>query len=305
MNWKPLNITKPLKTTLCVLLLGVLSYAPPLLSQSSGLLATGARVTLVRAGFGFLEGPVADESGNLFFTDIDNNRVQRLSLSGELTTVYEPSNNANGLTMDLNGNLLICEQSGQRLTSMDARGNITVVADRYDGNQFNSPNDVWVHPGGGIYFTDPRYRFPEGDPPQDGEHVYYVSPNRSSVTRVVEDMAKPNGVVGTEDGQTLYVADTQLRKVFQFDVAADGSLTNRREFADQGSDGMTLDERGNVYLTWGGGVGIFNPDGDRIEFIDVPENPANVGFAGADGRTLYMTARTGLYSIRMNVGASR
>ena len=296
---------KPLKSTLSLMLLGGLAYSPQLLGQSSGLLATGAQVRLVRAGFGFLEGPVADASGNLFFTDIDNNRVHRLSVRDELTVVYEPSNNANGLTMDLNGNLLICEQSGQRVTSMDARGNISVVADSYNGNKFNSPNDVWVHPGGGLYFTDPRYRFPQGDPSQDGEHVYYVSPDRSSITRVVDDMAKPNGVIGTEDGQTLYVADTQLRKVFQFDIAADGSLTNRREFADQGSDGMTMDERGNVYLTWGGGVGIFNPDGERIDFIDVPENPANVGFAGADGRTLYMTARTGLYSVRMNVNASR
>ena len=216
-----------------------------------------------------------------------------------------PSNNANGLTMDLNGNLLICEQSAQRVTSRDAQGNITVIADTYNGRKFNSPNDVWVHPDGGIYFTDPRYRFPEGDLSQDGDHVYHVSSDRSSITRVVDDMAKPNGVIGTEDGRTLYVADTQLRKVFQFDIAEDGSLSNRREFADQGSDGMTMDERGNVYLTWGPGVGIFNPDGERIEFIDTPENPANVGFAGADGRTLYLTARTGLYSVRMNVRASR
>ena len=290
---------------LAVIMLGGLSLPLHLLGQSSGLVQAGAEVIKVRGDFGFIEGPVADASGNLFFTDIDNNRVHRLSVSGELTVVYEPSNNANGLTMDLNGNLLICEQSAQRVTSRDAQGNITVIADTYNGRKFNSPNDVWVHPDGGIYFTDPRYRFPEGDPSQDGEHVYHVSPDRSSITRVVDDMAKPNGVIGTEDGRTLYVADTQLRKVFQFDIAEDGSLSNRREFADQGSDGMTMDERGNVYLTWGPGVGIFNPDGERIEFIDTPENPANVGFAGADARTLYLTARTGLYSVRMNVRASR
>lgn len=299
MNWKLLN------NLLSVTLLGGLSYSPHLLGQSSGLLETDAEVIKVHGDFGFLEGPVADASGNLFFTDIDNNRVHRLSVNGELTVVYEPSNHANGLTMDLNGDLLICEQSAQRVTSMDADGKISVVADSYNGNKLNSPNDAWVHPNGGIFFTDPRYRYPEGDRSQDGEHVYYVSPDRSSITRVVNDMAKPNGVIGTEDGQTLYVADTQLRKVFQFDIAEDGSLTNRQEFADQGSDGMTMDEHGNVYLTWGGGVGIFNPDGERIEFIDTPENPANVGFGGADGRTLYMTARTGLYSVRMNVSASR
>ena len=296
---------KQLDTLVAVILLGGPSSSPHLLGQSSGLLETGAEVIKVRGDFGFLEGPVADAAGNLFFSDIDNDRVHRLSVTGELTVVYEPSNNANGLTMDLNGNLLICEQSAQRVTSRDAEGNITVLADTYDGSKLNSPNDVWVHPNGGIYFTDPRYRFPEGARSQDGEHVYYVSPDRSSITRVVDDMAKPNGVIGTEDGRTLYVADTQLRKVFKFDIAPDGSLTNRREFADQGSDGMTMDERGNVYLTWGMGVGIFNPDGERIEYIDTPEAPANVGFAGADGRTLYMTARTGLYSVRMTVHASR
>lgn len=275
------------------------------LAQDSGLIANGAEVIEVRDGFIFLEGPVADESGTLFFTDIDNNRVHKYTPDGEFTVIYEPSNHANGLTLDLNGDLLICEQSAQRITRMDSNGNVTVVVDSYDGKPFNSPNDIWVHPNGSIYFTDPRYRFPEGPPSQPGEYVYRVAPGGNSAEPVILDIPKPNGIVGTEDGRILYVASTQLRKIFKFDINADGSVSNRTEFADQGSDGMALDQHGNVYLTWAGGISIRNPEGEQIDFIEAPQNPANVGFGGIDGKTLFMTARTGLYSIRMNVTASR
>lgn len=270
----------------------------------SGLVHAGAEVIEEGNGFAFLEGPVSDKSGNLFFTDIDNNRVHKLTADVELSVAYEPSNHANGLTLDQNGDLLICEQSGQRITRMDSQGNISVVADSYNGKPFNSPNDAWVHPDGSIYFTDPRYSFPEGELSQDGQHVYRIATD-GSVTRVIDDLGQPNGVIGTEDGRTLYIADTQLRKVFRYDLSNDGTVSNRREFADQGSDGMTMDERGNVYLTWVGGVSIYNPAGERIEFIETPQMPANVGFGGRDGKTLFMTARTGLYTIRMNVVASR
>lgn len=277
----------------------------PAHAQDSGLIADGAELVEVRGGFGFLEGPVTDRSGDLYFTDINNNRIWRYTAGGEFEVAIEPSNNANGLTLDLDGSLLICEQNAQRITRREADSSLSVVADSYDGAPFNSPNDLWVHPDGSIYFTDPRYRFPEGPPSQPGEYVYRISPDRQSVEALVTDIPKPNGIVGTEDGSTLYLASTETLKIYRFDIAADGTLENRIEFADQGSDGMTLDEFGNVYLTWRGGVSIRNPDGDEIEFIETPQNPANVGFGGADGRTLYMTARTSLYSLRMDVTASR
>lgn len=287
--------------------LASLLATPVALAQSldSGLVTANAEVIEVGNDFAFLEGPVADAAGNLFFTDIDNNRVHKLDTAGTLSTVYEPSNHANGLTLDLDGSLLICEQSGQRLTRLTTDGVLSVVAASYQGKPFNSPNDAWVHPDGSIYFTDPRYNYPEGPLSQPGEYVYRIAPDRQSVSAVITDIPKPNGIVGTEDGSTLYVASTQLRKVFRYTIDAGGSLSNREEFADQGSDGMTLDERGNVYLTWVGGVSIRNPRGEQIEFIETPQMPANVGFAGSDGKTLYMTARTGLYSVRMNVRASR
>ncbi|MFT6296164.1 MAG: gluconolactonase [Glaciecola sp.] len=274
-------------------------------APSVQLIATQAHVIEVASGFGFLEGPVADQIGNLFFTDINNNTVHKMNASGQISAAYSPSNHANGLTLDLDGSLLICEQSGQRISKLAADGSMSTVVDTYAGKPFNSPNDLWVNPNGSIYFTDPRYNFPPGEISQDGEYVYLISQDRSHVLPVITDIPKPNGVVGTEDGKHLYIASTELRKVFRFDINADGSLDNKIEFADQGSDGMTLDQQGNVYLTWVGGVSIRNPQGEQIEFIETPQMPANVGFGGADGKTLFMTARTSLYSIKMNVTASR
>lgn len=266
---------------------------------------TGAEVIEVASGFGFLEGPVADQFGNLFFTDINNNIVHKMTAGGQISSAYSPSNHANGLTLDLDGSLLICEQSGQRISKLAADGSVSTVVDSYAGKPFNSPNDLWVNPNGSIYFTDPRYNFPAGEISQEGEYVYLISKDRSQVEPVITDIPKPNGVVGTEDGKHLYIASTELRSVFRFTINPDGSLANKIEFANQGSDGMTLDQYGNVYLTWVGGVSVRNPQGEQIEFIQTPQMPANVAFGGPEGKTLFMTARTSLYSIKMNVTASR
>lgn len=287
------------------LLIATLGLIQATFAAESGLIAPDAKVIEVQGGFGFLEGPVSDAVGNLYFSDIDNNRLHKLAPTGDLSSFHEPSNRANGLTLDLDGGLLICEQEAQRLVKMDNNGNVSVVADGYRGRPFNSPNDAWVHPSGSIYMTDPRYQYPVGSLSQDGEYVYHISSDRQRVTAIITDIPKPNGVVGTEDGSTLYVASTELRKVFRYDIESDGTVSNRTEFADQGSDGMTLDEQGNVYLTWVGGVSVRSPAGEELEFIETAQMPANVGFGGRDGRTLFMTSRTSLYSIRMNVEASR
>tara|TARA_B110000444_G_C18772545_1_gene563297 strand:- start:238 stop:1077 length:840 start_codon:yes stop_codon:yes gene_type:complete len=274
-------------------------------AAESGLIAPGAEVVEVQGGFGFLEGPVSDASGNLYFSDINNNRLHKLSITGEISSFHEPSNYANGLTLDLDGGLLICEQDAQRLVKMDSSGNITVIADSYQGKPFNSTNDVWVHPNGSIYMTDPHYQYPLSGPSQEGEYVYRISSDHQQVDAIITDVPKPNGVVGTEDGKTLYIASTEVRKIFRYDINSDGTVSNRTDFAEQSSDGMTLDEHGNVYLTWRDGVSIRNPAGVEIEFIKTEQMPANVGFAGRDGKTLFMTSRSSLYSLQMNVRASR
>lgn len=267
--------------------------------QETTLVAPGATVQRIATGFGFLEGPAADPDGNLFFTDIPNERIHRWSPEEGVTVYRSPSGRANGLRFDLDGNLLVCEMGNRRVTSVDSTGTLTVVVDRFEGRRFNSPNDLWVDPRGGIYFSDPRYG-PTDDQELDGYHVYYVSPDRDLVLRVTEDLVRPNGIVGTPDGSRLYVADHGGGRTYVYTPNPDGTLGNRRLFVSQGSDGMTLDERGNVYLT-GEDVTIYNPDGRPVGSIAVPEPPANLAFGGADGRTLFVTARTSLYAVEMTV----
>ncbi len=173
------------------------------------------------------------------------------------------------------------------------------MAEGLEGRRFNSPNDLWIDPDGGIYFSDPRYG-QDDDKEMDGDHVYYISPDRVSVQQVTDDLVRPNGIVGTTDGSRVYVADEGSGRTYVYTRTEDGSLTNKQLFVAQGADGMTMDERGNVYLT-GPDITIYNPGGEPVGSIAVPEAPANLTFGGPDGTTLYITARTSLYSVEMTV----
>lgn len=265
----------------------------------ASVVATDAKVEKLAGGFRFTEGPAADARGNIFFSDIPNNRIHKWSLDGKLTTFREDSGGANGLYFDQKGNLLACEGGGRRLVSIDPKGNVTVLADKYDGKPFNSLNDLWIDPKGGVYFTDPRYGRRD-NMQQDGEHVYYLTPDRRKVIRVIDDMVRPNGIIGTRNGEKLYVADHGGKKTFVYKINEDGTLSNKKLFAPEGSDGVTTDNQGNVYLTTKV-VAVYNKKGEKIEEIEVPEQPANVTFGGRDKRTLFITARTSLYAVRMSV----
>lgn len=288
----------PVLRTLVVLPL-VLSGVGLEARSAEPLVAEGARVKKLADGFRFTEGPARDAEGNVYFTDIPNNRIHKWSLDGKLTTFRENSGGANGLYFDRKGNLLACEGGNRRVTSISPDGEVTVLADSYNGKKLNSPNDLWIDPHGGVYFTDPRYGSQDGLE-LDGFHVYYITPDRNRLVRVIDDLVKPNGVVGTRDGKTLYVADAGGNKTYAYAVQPDGSLKDRRLVTEQGSDGMTLDEHGNVYLTRGT-VTVYSPQGKQIATIETPEAPANVCFGGRDNRTLFITARTGFYAIPMQV----
>lgn len=270
--------------------------------EAASVVAPGAKVEKLAGGFRFTEGPAADAKGNIFFSDIPNNRIHKWSLDGTLSTFRENSGGSNGLYFDNKGNLLACEGGGRRLVSIDPQGNVTVLADRYQNKRFNSLNDLWLDPKGGIYFTDPSYGRRD-NLEQDGEHVYYLSADRKKLIRVINDMVRPNGVIGTPDGKRLYVADHGGKKTFVYKINNDGTLSNKKLFAPEGSDGMTIDNEGNVYLTTRV-VAVYNKNGEKIESIEVPEGPANVCFGGPDNHTLFITARTSLYSIRMRVKAA-
>lgn len=269
----------------------------------ASLVAPGAEVVKLAGGFRFTEGPAADASGDVYFTDIPSQRIHIWSTEGVLSTFREDSGRANGLMFDPSGDLLVCEHADGRLVSIDRNGGVTVLADQYEGKRFNSPNDLWIDPKAGVYFTDPRYGNRDSME-LDSEDVYYLSPDRKSVTRVIDDLVRPNGVIGTPDGKTLYVADQKGGTVYRYVIQPDGSLTGRDAFAAYGADGMTMDERENLYLA-ADVVRIFDPDGNALGKIEVPERPSNLCFGGPDGKTLFVTARTSLYSVRMTVGPAR
>jgi gluconolactonase len=278
-------------------------------AMDTNIIAPGAKLETLAREFKFTEGPTADAKGNVFFTDQPNDRIMKWSVDGKLSTYKQPAGRANGMFFDAKGNLIACADEKNELWSISPDGKVTVLAKEYDGKPLNGPNDVWVRDGGSMYFTDPFYKRPwwtHDKPPQDGEHVYFLSADRKTLKRVADDLAQPNGIIGTPDGKTLFVADIRARKTYGYDIQPDGSLAGKRLVCELGSDGMTLDERGNLYLT-GKGVIVFDKTGKQIAHIDVPERwTANVSFGGKDHQTLFITASEGLYSIRMNVkGANK
>jgi gluconolactonase len=271
--------------------------------------APGAKLEKLAGGFKFTEGPAPDADGNVYFTDQPNDRILKWSTDGKLTTFMEPCGRSNGLCFDKDGTLWACADEKNELWKIDVKTKEkTVVVKDFGGKLLNGPNDVWVRPDGGAYFTDPYYKRPywkRGPKEQDKEAVYYLSPG-GVLTRADGDYKQPNGIIGTPDGKTLYVADIGGNKTYQYDIQADGTLKNRKEFCAQGSDGMTIDEAGNVYFTLGKAVTVYDKTGKKVATIDVPEGTTNVCFGGKDMKTLFITAGTSLYSIQMKVkGAAR
>ena len=213
----------------------------------------------------------------------------------------EPSGRANGLFFDAKGKLIACADGDNELWKISKKKKVTVIAKNWDWKRLNGPNDVWVHSSGGIYFTDPFYArdyWNHKASEQEEQRLYYRAPD-GKVSIAADGFAQPNGLVG--QGNTLYVTDIRGRKTYKFNVEPDGKLTSKTLFCEMGSDGMTLDEKGNVYLV-GRGVTIYNPQGEVIEKIPVPEGwTANVTFGGKDRKTLFITASKSVFTLQMNV----
>jgi gluconolactonase len=269
------------------------------LLAAQGVVAPGAAVREVAKGFRFTEGPASDGRGGVYFSDIPNARIHHLGPDGTVRVVREDSGGANGLWVTPDGRLLACEGVARRVTARSKNGGVTTLAATHDGEPLNSPNDLWVDGDGGIWFTDPRYGDQSGLK-QGGFHVYYLAPGTEEPVRVIDDLVKPNGLIGTRDGKTLYVADPGDRKTYVYRIEGPGRLGEKRLFAETGSDGLTLDEHGNLYVT-AASVLVFSPDGRLRQQIRVPQRPSNVTFGGPDGRTLFITARTSVYALAMAV----
>lgn len=254
------------------------------------------------SGFSFTEGPAADPGGNVYFTDQPNNRIMLWTIEDILLTWKNPSGRSNGLVFDKTGNLIACADENNQLWEISPQGEVRILVSNFEGKLLNGPNDVWVGNDNSLYFTDPYYQRPywkRSEMEQPGQYVYYLSPNREEL-RVVEDrLVRPNGIAGSPDGKILYVADIGDSKTYSYRIGEKGYLEDRGLFCDMGSDGMTVDRNGNLYLT-GDGVSIFSPDGQKIGHIDVPERwTANVCFGGKDLKSLYITASRGFYRVKM------
>lgn len=267
------------------------------------LIVKGATPKLVSKQFKFTEGPAVDEMGNVFFTDQPNDKIWKYDTDGNLTVFLDKTGRANGTYFDKKGNLLTCSDEHNELWSIDTKGHVTVLLKDFQGHRFNGPNDLWIHPNGGIYFTDPLYKrdYWTRQPDIEGQKVYYLAKGKQEAVIAAGNNKQPNGIVGTPDGKYLYVADIGGGKTYKYQINADGTLQEPQLFAEQGSDGMTIDNKGNLYLT-GNGVTVYDPSGRKIEHIDIPEKwTGNICFGGKERNTLFITASEGIYIVDMLV----
>jgi gluconolactonase len=288
-----------------ILLLPVLLSAQ--IMDKKSIVAKGAKVEKLGDGYTFTEGPAVDAEGNVYFTDQPNDKIIRWAAgTGELSVFSDKSGRANGLYFDKDGNLIAAADMDNQLWAFDKSGKPTVMVKDYEGKLLNGPNDLWISPKtGAMYITDPLYKRDywtrDAEMQQDGQHLYYLGPDRRNLTRVDESLEQPNGIVGTPDAKKLYVADIGAGKTYVYTIKEDGTLADKKLFAPMGSDGMTIDNQGNVYLT-GKGVTVFSKDGEQIAHIPIDEGwTANVTFGGKDRKTLFITAMDSVYGLKMKV----
>ncbi len=294
---------KSLARLAAVILIMLLSYLEVTSkTKSKELFAKGSKPEKLAGDFKFTEGPACDPKGNIFFTDQPNNRIMIWTTKGELTLFTDNSGRANGTYFDKKGDLITCSDERNELWSITPDHKITVLIKDFEGKKLNGPNDLWIAPNGGIYLTDPFYKRPwwnHDKPELKGQDVYYLAPGATNLVRVVDDFQQPNGIIGTPDGKFLYVADIREKKTWRYIIQKDGMLTEKKLFAEQGSDGMTIDNQGNIYMT-GNGVTIFNRDGALISKIETAESwTTNVCFGGKDRHLLFITAEKSVYGLRM------
>jgi len=226
------------------------------------------------------------------------------SVDGKLSTHMQPCGRSNGLCFDAQGNLWACADAKNELWCIAPDKKITVVLKNFAGKLLNGPNDVWIRPDGGMYFSDPFYKrnyWDRGPKEIEKECVYFLSADRKKIVPVIDDLQQPNGLIGTPDGKTLYVTDIKAKKTYQYEILPNGQLAGKKLFCEEGSDGMTIDNEGNVYLT-GRGVTVFDPQGKKIKSIGIDAGwTANVCFGGKDRQTLLITTEKQLFGLRMRV----
>ncbi|MEJ5996482.1 SMP-30/gluconolactonase/LRE family protein [Pedobacter sp. Du54] len=260
---------------------------------------------LISSQFKFTEGASVDKMGNVFFTDQPSNQIWKYGIDGKLSLFLANAGRSNGTYFDKKGNLIACADEHNEIWSISPKGKVKLLYKNPIGANLNGPNDVWLDAKGGMYFTDPYYQrayWIRQKPDIKGEKVYYLPKGKNNIITVDSDLVRPNGIVGTPNGKILYVADALSAKIYQYAIQADATLSNRKLFVAQRSDGMTLDERGNLYLTGKNGVAIYSSTGEHIGTIKIPEpHTANLCFGGKNKDILFITASKSVYVLKMNV----
>jgi len=280
-------------------------------SEFARIVPPESKIERLATGFLFTEGPVWNANrGHLLFSDIPGNRISRWNSGAGISEFRSPSGKSNGLTLDLNGRLIACEHANRRVSRTEHDGTVVTIASHYKGKKLNSPNDVVVKSDGSVYFTDPPYglnpmfgTLEEQELPFYG--VYRLSPDGEELSLLIDDSV-PNGLAFSPDESLLYVADTERNHLRVFDVTTEGRAINGRIFAELpgeplAPDGLKVDVKGNVYVTGRGGIWVMNPEGTLLGIIPFPELPANLGWGDEDWKTLYVTARSSLYRVRLNI----
>jgi gluconolactonase len=266
------------------------------------------KVVKVHGDFKFTEGPAPDRHGNVYFSDIPDERIYKVDPKGKLSVFREKTNFTNGLMVNAKGEVVACEMAGRVVAISTDGKKVRVLADKYQGKRFNAPNDLVIDKSGGVYFSDPSFRAPM-PLPQGKTAVYYIAAD-GKVTRLIDNLTQPNGVRLSPDEKTLYVIPTGPAEMMAYPVEGPGKLGKGRVFCTlrgeggrkgTGGDGLTVDAKGNVYITSTTGIQVFDAAGKYLGVIAIPEKPANVTFGGPDLMTLYVTARTSLYTVPMKV----
>jgi gluconolactonase len=275
-------------------------------AQEDSIVSAQEKLRHISGRFGFTEGPASDGKGNIFFTDQPNNKIWKFGTDGRLSVFMDRAGRSNGMYFDKKGNLITCADEKNQLWSIDRKGKVTVILKDFHGHRFNGPNDLWIDPTGGIYFTDPYFQRDywqrkHPDSTLGGEKLYYLPSGGQEAVVADGDLRKPNGLIGTPDGKWLYVSDMGKGKIFRYRIAENGSLKDRQVFVEDLSDGMTIDNQGNIYLA-GNGVTVYNREGKKIKHIEVPEKwTANLCFGGRKKNMLFITASASVYTLRMRV----
>ncbi|GAC1484088.1 MAG: SMP-30/gluconolactonase/LRE family protein [Flavisolibacter sp.] len=278
----------------------------PAYSQVRSIVFEDPKPRLISSQFTFTEGPAVDKHGNIFFTDQPNNKIWEYNTNGKLSIFMNKAGRSNGMHFDKKGNLITCADEQNEVWSINPKGKIQLLLTNYKGHRLNGPNDLWIDAKGGIYFTDPYFQrdyWQRQNPDSNlgGENIYYLAPGNKEALLFDGPLMKPNGLVGTADGKSLFVSEMGKGRILKYSILNNGMLSDKKIFVKDLADGMKLDKNGNLYLA-GKGITVYDSSANQIEHIDIPSDwTSNLCFGGRYRNLLFITATSSIYILHMKI----